>query len=413
MATNADLNHTYGIQGFDVHRTQYDGGMTTLHLRYAKSSIRCPRCLSADVLRNGTGHRTFRLPPTGSRPAFAALQTQRIRCPHCRFVGQLPIPFAEPRRTYTRAFGRYVLDLMKFGTIEHVAKHIGVGWDLVKDIHKRHLHRRFDKPSLKNIRTIAIDEFYAGRRTGYYTFVLDLASGAIVHVGKGRKAEALNPFWKRLRNLKKNIVAVAMDMSGAFISAVQKNLPGVPIVFDPFHVVKLMNEKLDQLRRDLARQAEEAGKNFLKGARWLLLKGNENLSLEPNPKKNNQNEVERLREALELNQPLATAYYLKEDLRQLWSHADENAAGRFLDDWIARAEATELKPLAAMAKTLRTHREGVLAYFTQGITSGPMEATNNKVRVLQRQTYGLRDRDYWELRVKALHEDEVRLSGAG
>jgi len=413
MATNSDLYHAYGIRGFDVVKTDYAGRATALHIQYARSSVRCPKCLRTDIIKNGAGSRTFRLPPTGKRPAFAVLQTQRIRCPHCRFKGQLPIPFADPRRTYARSFERYILDLMEMGTLERVARHTGVGWDMVKDIHKRHLYRKFDKPPLKDLRTIAIDEFYAGRKTGYFTFVLDLASGAVVYVGKGRKAEAPDAFWKRLRPYKANITAVAMDMSRAYISAVRENLPDAAIVFDPFHVVKLMNERLDQLRRDLAREAEEDGLDCIKGARWLLLKGNENLSDEPDPKQDDKSEIERLKEALALNQPLATAYYLKEDLRRLWTCVNVKVAGSFLDWWTSRAESTGLKPLIAMANTLQTHREGILAYFKHHITSGPMEAMNNKIRVFQRQTYGLRDREYWELRVKSLHREDLRLTGTG
>ena len=320
------------------------------------------------------------------------------------------MPFAQPRRTYTNAFARYVLELLKFGTPEHVAKHLGVGWDMVKDIHKEHLHKLYDKPSLKNVSTIARDEFYAGRKTGYYTFVLDLSSGAIVHVGDGKGADALKPFWKRLRNHKEHISAVAMDMSGAFISAVRENLPGAAIVFDPFHVIKLMNDKLDEIRRELVRQALDTDKDFIKGTRWLLLKGAENLSLIPNPKKNDKTEAELLSEALAFNQPLATAYYLKEDLRRLWSFPDAISAGIFLDGWLEKADATQLKPLMTMANTLRSHRVGILAYFEHRITSGPMEATNNKIRVLQRQTYGIRDRQYFKLNIKALHKKECRLT---
>lgn len=410
MATNADLHHVYSIHGCDVVNTQYAGGETHIHIRFAKRSIRCPECRAADVIKNGTGRRTLRLPPTGSRPAFATLKTQRIRCPHCRYDGWLPIPFADPRRTYTRAFERYVLDLVAFGTLESVAKHVGAGWDLVKDIHKRHLHRKYDKPPLKKLRRIAIDEFYAGKKTGYYTFVLDLDSGAIVHVGRGKGGDALKAFWKRLRKYKGNIEAVAMDMSGAFQAAVKEHLPDAVIVFDPFHVVKLMNEKLDQIRRDLVREAEEADKPFIKGTRWLLLKGRQNLSTEPNPKKQDKSEVELLEEALAFNQPLATAYYLKEDLRRLWCCRNGEIGASFLDGWIERAASTGIKPLMTMAETLRRHRAGVLSYFTQHITSGPMEATNNKIRVFQRQTYGLRDREYWELSVKAIHRSESRLS---
>lgn len=409
MATNADLLHLYRIYDCDVHRTQYLEGNTILHLRYAPRAVRCPQCRAPGVVKNGTGSRILRLVPTGNRQAFAKLQTQRIRCPQCRFSGWLPVPFADPWRTYTRAFERYALDLIAFGTLEHVARHLGVGWDLVKDIHKRHLDKKYGKPSLKKIRRIAIDEFYAGRKTGYYTFVLDLDSGAIVHVGRGKGGEALDAFWKRLRPYKDRLEAVAMDMSGAFIKAVGEHLPKATVVFDPFHVVKLMNEKLDQIRRDLVHEAAKEHKPYLKGTRWLLLKGAQNLSSAPNPKTRDKSEVELLDEALAFNRPLATAYYLKEDLRRLWSCPDLDAGAAFLDGWLARAEATGLKPLEVMAQTLRRHRAGVLAYFVHGITSGPMEATNNKIRVFQRQTYGLRDREYWELCVKSLHHRRSRL----
>jgi len=139
--------------------------------------------------------------------------------------------------------------------------------------------------------------------------VLDLDSGAVVFVGEGTGADALKPFWKRLKLSRAPIEAVAMDMSHAYIAAVRSNLPHATIVFDHFHVIELMNEKLTELRRDLYREATDLlQKNVLKGTRWLLLKNPENL-------RDDRNERARLEEALSLNKPLATAYYMKEDLR--------------------------------------------------------------------------------------------------
>ena len=262
---------------------------------------------------------------------------------------------------------------------------------MIKDIHKAQLKRLYDKPSLKNLTAIAIDEFYAGRKTGYYTFVLDLATGAIVHVGRGKGGDALKDFWGRLRRRKHNIRAVAMDMSPAFISAAREHLPEADLVFDPFHVVKLMNEKIDQVRRDLCRELQDDDRSFIKGNRWLLLKGAENLSTLPNPKRDNKSETQLLTEALEANKPLATAYYLKEDLRMLWIFSDRGSGKGWLRTWIKEAEASGIGEMAKMAKTLREHEEGILAYFKHRITSGPMEGMNNKVRTLMKATYGLRD----------------------
>ena len=413
MSTNSFIQNTYNIHGFDLTSTQWKGGNTYFHLRHAERALRCPECRCWGVRKNGIRQRTIRLPPVGHKQVFAVLDAQRIHCRGCGYDGQAAISFAEPRKSYSKGFERYAYDLLKFGEIKHVARHLGVGWDMIKDIHKAQLKRLYDKPSLKNLTAIAIDEFYAGRKTGYYTFVLDLATGAIVHVGRGKGGDALKDFWGRLRRRKHKIRAVAMDMSPAFISAVRERLPEADLVFDPFHVVKLMNEKIDQVRRDLCRELQDDDRSFIKGNRWLLLKGAENLSTLPNPKRDNKSETQLLTEALEANKPLATAYYLKEDLRRLWDFHDALAGAAFLDGWVERATASEIKPLADMARTLTRHRDGILAYFKHRITSGPMEATNNKIRVLQRQTYGLRDREYWELCVKSLHRAETRLTDTG
>jgi transposase len=280
---------------------------------------------------------------------------------------------------------------------------------MIKDILKADLKRRFDKPSLKSLSTIAIDEFYAGRKTKHYTFVLDLKSGAVVYVGKGKGADALKGFWKRLRPYKDDIKAVAMDLSPAFIKAVRENLPGADLVFDPFHIMKPMNEKLDELRRELCSRAVEENRVFIKNSRWVLLKGNENLSERPDPRHGNKNERQRLEEALAFNQPLMAAYYLKEELRLLWNQGDKKTGRAYPESRMAKADASGITLMGKMAESLRRHQDGILAYFDHRITSGPMEATNTKIRVMQRQTYGLRDQEFFELKVKSLHECSARL----
>ena len=139
---------------------------------------------------------------------------------------QVKVPFADPRRSYTRSFERYVLELSRRMTIRDVAHHLDVGWDMVKDIQKRDLSRRYAKPKLKHLRAIAIDEIAVAKGHRYLTVVMDLESGAVVFVGDGKGADALKPFWKRLRPSGAKIEAVAMDMSGAYRSAVRAHLPG-------------------------------------------------------------------------------------------------------------------------------------------------------------------------------------------
>jgi transposase len=276
---------------------------------------------------------------------------------------------------------------------------------VIKDIQKRDLLRRFAKPKLKHLRLIAIDEIAVRKGHRYLTIVLDLDSGAVVFVGDGKGADALKPFWKRLRPSKAKIEAVAMDMSAAYRGAVSTHLPAAKIVFDHFHVIKLFNEKLSELRRALYREATDVlHKQVLKGTRWLLLKNPENLDEQ-------RDEKTRLEEALALNKSLATAYYLKEDLRRFWEQPGKRFATAFLNDWIKRAVASGIKMLQQMAKTLAAHRSGLLAYYDVPITSGPMEGTNNKIKTMKRQAYGFRDQEFFKLKILAIHETRYELVG--
>jgi transposase len=122
---------------------------------------------------------------------------------------------------------------------------------MIKEIQRRYLTKRYSRPILKDLKLIAIDEISIGKGHNYLTVVLDLISGAVVFVGNGKGADALVPFWKRLKSSRARIQAVAIDMSPAYISAVSENLPKATIVFDHFHLIKLFNEKLSDLRRDL------------------------------------------------------------------------------------------------------------------------------------------------------------------
>lgn len=289
-------------------------------------------------------------------------------------------------------------------TILDVARHLGVSWDLVKEIQKRDLTRRFSRPKLSDLHLIAIDEISVRKGRRYLTVVLDLESGAVVFVGDGKGSAALEPLWRRLRRSRAHIEAVAIDMSAAYASAVKTNIPDASLVFDRFHIVKLANEKLSDLRREIQRTAEAQEKKVLKGTRWLLLMNPENLDEE-------KDEPKRLAAALKINAPLAAGYYLKEDLRQLWEQDDKSAGERFLDGWLARAWGSDVPILARLADTLDAHREGILAWYDHPITTGPLEGTNNKIKVLKRRAYGYRDTEFFKLKILALHESRQVLVG--
>jgi transposase len=377
----------------------------TFRIEQPRERLCCSQCGCQDVWVRGHEERTFRTVPIGAKPTSVTVDVARVWCPVCDGVRQVKIGFADPKKRYTRSFERYALDLSRHMTIKDVAEHLQVGWDTIKDIQARNLQRRFGKPKLHKLREIAIDEIAIGKGHHYVTVVLNLRSGAVVYVGDGKGTEALENFWKRLRRARAKVVAVATDMSAAYIRAVRDNLPRAVHVFDHFHVVKLFNEKLTALRRQQYQQAStDEERKILKGTRWLLLKNPENLDEE-------RNELQRLEEALQLNKPLATAYYLKEDLRQIWSQPDKRTARRVLRDWLARARASKIRILVQFAATLEAHQEGVLNYYDYRISTGPLEGTNNKIQLMKRQAYGFRDQAFFKLKILGIHETKRALVG--
>ena len=135
-----------------------------------------------------------------------------------------------------------------------------------------------------------------------------------------------------------------------------------------------------------------------------MLKNPEHLNEEKDEKR-------RLESALALNEPLATAYYLKEDLRQIWSQADKQTAEEAMEDWIQKANASGITLLKKMANTLTTYRNAILAYYDYPISSGPLEGLNNKIKTLKRQAYGYRDHEFFKLKILAIHQARYALIG--
>lgn len=297
-----------------------------------------------------------------------------------------------------------VISLLSYGTIKDISNHTGLAWHTVKEIEKAYLSGRYSKPRLKDLQYLAIDEFATQKGHQYMTVVMDFKTGQVVYVAEGKKASSLEGFWKRLKASRAKIKAVAIDMSPAYIKAVSKHLPNARLVFDWFHIVKLINDGVDKLRREMYSEEQMAGvRKVIKGTRWLILKRGYNLD-------KGKNEEQRLEEALKMNKPLATMYYMKEELPEMWYKDTKQEAMKFLIDWCSRATASGIKQLQKIANTLMSFRTGILNWFDARISTGPLEGLNNKIKVLKRKAYGYRDMEYFKLKILALHDYKIRHS---
>lgn len=287
-------------------------------------------------------------------------------------------------------------------TLAEVATISGLSWGTVKQIVKSDLGRRYARISLKGVRFLAVDEFHVGKKGKFMTVVIDLERGTILWVARGRGADALAKFLRRVRRSRARIQAVACDMAAAYWSAILEHLPGAAVVFDHFHVVKLVNERIDDLRRALQREADVLGRHYLKGTRYLLLTGAENVP---------EDKADALKEALRFNQPLSTAYYLKEDLRALWNQPSLERMRQHLESWCKRAIECGIQQMVSLASTLRAHAPGILNFFHHPISTGKLEGINNKIKTLKRKAYGFRDDAFFILKLYSLHESKLSFSG--
>lgn len=405
MATTSYLYHTLGLKDYRHLKTEYKKGCIYHHVEMVREKRRCRGCNAPwhKLIFAGNFERTILVLPVGKRKQYVVLHGHEQHCEVCGKTLREPITFTEGKRRYSRSFARYVIDLCLMMTIKHAARLLAVSWDLVKEIHKSHLKKKFKRRKLSDVRYIAVDEFAVRKGHNYMTVVLDLETGKILHVSKGKDAAALIPFLWRLRRNGANLQAVAIDMSRAYINAIRQVFGNkIDIVHDPYHVVAMANFAIDETRRDMYRKLKGKERAVLKGTRFRLLKGLEKLK----PKA-----LEKLMALMELNEPLYCAYLLKEDLRMFWNMANQASAELFLDLWINEARATELKHFVKLANTLDEHREGLLSYFKHRISTAPLEGLNNKIKVLKRTAYGYRDTEYFKLRLFFIHETSFQLVG--
>ena len=360
----------------------------------------CPKCGKRHFVKNGYRFRDFVGLPIGGKRVIIRMKVQRYKCMDCDFDQQERIPFATGSRSYTHRFAKYVVDLLRGMTLQDVSNHLGVSWDTVKEIHSTYLERHYSPPSLEGVENIGIDEFAVRKGHVYKTIVVDLDSGRILYVGDGKGTDALAGFWKKVKRKGVRIRHVATDLSAAFIASVMENCPEAALVFDHFHVVKLMNEKLDDIRRKAYSMEKDVNRRkVLKGTRYLLLGNGADIF--------DKQYKTRLDNALAMNEPLSKAYYLKEQLREIWMQPMKSMAEEVLDDWVRQAEQSKITQLVKMAVTMKAYRRGILAWYDCHLSTGKVEGINNKIKVMKRNAYGFRDDRYFTLRLYALHDCRI------
>lgn len=388
------LYHTNQITDIQVQNVEYFDFKIVYHASYHPNKSSCPCCAHEKYNHDGVKTRNLRMAPLGDKLAILSLKIHRFKCCNCGGVWWPPISFVKGKRRTTISFDRFVVKLMQFATIKHVANLLDVSWGLIKNIHKSYLKEKYKGVDFEALRYIGVDEFSIRKGHEYMTIFINLETREIIHAVEGKSMASVSPFILELKEKAKQLKAIAMDMNAGYASVVKLYLPKVDIVFDRFHVVALLNATIDEIRRDQQAKCNAVGLKAIKGMRFLLLSNYEKL----NPKK--QKTLECL---LEVNKPIATAHAMKEQIRLFWMKSTVQEGCKFLGCWILDALETGIQELTKTARTFIRYWEGLTNYFKHKITNGKTEGINNKIKTMKRQAYGFRDMEYFKLRLYNSH----------
>ena len=317
----------------------------------------------------------------GANRCVIECELRRLQCPDCG-VHLEAVPWARPGAHHTRDLEDVVAWLAQQMAKTPIAGLLRIGWDTVGRIVQRVVAEHLDESRLEGLVAIGVDEISYRRGQRYLTSVVDHQSGAIVWCSADRNAATLQRFFDELGDRKQSIRAVSIDMSGGYAKAIRDSIPHAEICFDPFHIVRLGQRAVDQVRRDEwnahDRSHTPKGK-WIKGTRWSLLKS---------PDKQSVPQLALLGEVAHANQAMFRAFLLKEELRLLYALEDPLLAPAHLDAWLAWASRSRLAPFVKLARTIRRHHAGILAAIRLGLSNGRLEGLNSRIRLISHRSFG-------------------------
>lgn len=295
---------------------------------------------------------------------------------------------------YTKRFAYYVGRRCRAMTIQDVAKETHLDWHTVKELEKQYMREQLRRTGIPAPEVIGVDEISIRKGHSYRIVVSDLLRRRPIWFGgKDRTEESMDLFYKELGARKtKKIRLVVMDMWKAFRKSAKKNVPEAAILFDKFHILRHLGDALDSVRKSETKRLSEKDRRLIKGQKYTLLSHWQNLQKEG--KKN-------LRLLLAANQRLNVAYILKESFGQLWDYRNEVWARKFFNNWKASLKWQRLGPYQRFSQMIERHWDGIAAYCQpqNKVALGFVEGLNNKIRVIQRRAYGLRDLEYLRLKI--------------
>jgi len=331
----------------------------------------------------------------GAVRIYLDFEYRRLYCPECNAVKRETLSWLAQSGRFTQRFEDRIGEFCREMTVTRVAELNNLSWDQVWRMEKSYMGRLLERhPPSGQLRAIGVDEISIRRGHSYAIVVADLDEKRPIWLGgQGRTEQDMQRFFDQMGPERcKSIEVAVMDMWKPFRKATLQNAPGAQIVYDKFHIMRHLADALDQVRRSEYKRVNEKERKFIKGQRYTLLSHKANLDIEGR---------RALRVLLKANKRLHKAYLLKESFGQLWDYNNPTWARKFFENWKSQLRWQRLTSFEKFAAMIERHWEGIVSYCNPDhkVSLGFMEGLNNKIRVIQRRAYGIKDQEYLMLKV--------------
>ena len=360
-----------------------------LEVKPYKNGALCPHCMRRGKIINSTREtRVWRDLPVCGRVLYFIYSPREIFCPtHGRV--QEDIPWAAPHARVTYRFEYSLLIHCTVMTQKATAQLLKISTSTLSDILHRVITRTREGHKIRGLKQIGIDEISYCKRHKYATIVYDLERSCVVWVGKGKARDTIDTFFreKLSKYQRKCIVSGCCDMSETFIGAIEKWCPKATLILDRFHIVKALNEAVDEVRKEEWRKADKAGKKALKGVRWLIWR---------HATKRSKEDIKSLKSLYMGNRRIHRSWVLKDEFEQFWDFKDQESAKEFLDGWCKTATKSRLESIKKFVNTIRRHEHRLLPFVDNRLTNAVAEGINRIIKIVKNRASGFRNLDAFE-----------------
>lgn len=358
----------------------------TLHiyLEYRKGAeFSCPHCGSpgCKVHDIQDQDRTWRHLDFWQYQTILHARMPRVKCESCGKIRTVVIDWARPGAGFSLLFDYHVLSLMVDMPVAAVARKVGEHDTRLWRVFKHYVDKAVENIDVSKVKNVAMDETSRTRGHKYVTLFVDTDTKRVIFVTVGKGADTLDRFCQFLDSkgvVRSQIKEFCCDMSPSFISGIGDYFPEASITFDKFHVMKMVNEALDKVRRQ-----EQATQPELKDSRYVWLKNQENLT---------EKQKDKYDKLKDLDLATGRAYRMKLSLQKMFTKS-AGISELYFDEWYTWAIRSQLEPMISLAKSLKKHKGGILRWFKTKLTNGLLEGINSLVQAAKRKARGYRSLD--------------------